>query len=55
MKVEHLYNGDMRCQTLEDAIIDLIYERAVEMPYPTVIGILRLVEKRLIEDLCTSL
>ena len=41
-KAEHLYNGDRRLDSLEEAIEDLIYERVggLDVPVVAVMGIL---------------
>ena len=42
--------GDKRAEALEVAILDLIYERAADLPFPLVLGVLKLVEHRLIAE-----
>jgi hypothetical protein len=42
--------GDERCQTLCDALLELIYERAASLPVPLILGVLRIVEHQIIED-----
>jgi len=43
--------GDKRAEALETAILDLIYERAADLPFPLVLGVLRLVERQLIAEM----
>lgn len=43
-KVEHLFNGDMRCETLLQSIKSLIYERGIGLSVPTIIGILEILK-----------
>jgi hypothetical protein len=45
-----LFKGDPRCQTLCDALLDLIYERGRGLPLPLILGVLRLVEHSLIDE-----
>ena len=45
-----LFEGDMRAEALEQAILATVYERGEGLPFPLVLGVLRLVERRLIED-----
>jgi len=45
-----LFEGDMRAEALERAILDVVYERGEGLPFPMILGVLRLVERRLIED-----
>jgi hypothetical protein len=49
-KIEHLYDGDKRLDTLADAITDLIYDRAggQDVPLVAVIGILEQIKFNLI-------
>jgi len=39
-KVQKLYEGDQRAASLQDALLEVIFERATNMPLPTIIGIL---------------
>ena len=48
--VVRLYEGDARAEALERAILATVYERGEGLPFPLVLGVLRLVERRLIED-----
>ena len=48
--VINLSDGDLRCSTLADAILELIYERTDGMPFPSVLGVLRIVEHKLFEE-----
>ena len=50
MAVVPLFEGDMRAEALEQAILATVYERGDGLPFPLVLGVLRLVERRLIED-----
>lgn len=45
-----LFEGDMRAEALERAILATVYERGEGLPFPLVLGVLRLVERRLIDD-----
>lgn len=45
-----LHENNKHLETLEQAIIDLLYERGEGLPFPTILGILRLVEYRLVKD-----
>lgn len=48
--VVRLYEGDARAEALEQAILATVYERGEGLPFPLVLGVLRLVERRLIDD-----
>ncbi len=50
MAVVPLFEGDMRAEALEQAILATVYERGEGLPFPLVLGVLRLVERRLIDD-----
>lgn len=54
-KVEDLYYGDMRCETLLQAIRDLIYERGERLPVPAIIGILELLKLQLRDEILGDL
>lgn len=46
-----LFGGaDMRCDALAKAIKELIYERAMGMPLPLILGVLRIVEHELLAE-----
>ncbi len=45
-----LHEGDKRAEALEAAVLAVIYERGHGLPFPLVLGVLRLVEHRLIEE-----
>jgi len=46
--VVKLHGGaDMRASSLTEALLKLIYERSEGMPFPTVVGCLRIAEHRL--------
>lgn len=48
-RITMLHGGaDMRAAVLTEAIMDLIAERSAGMPFPTVLGCLRIVEHRLV-------
>lgn len=49
--VEHLFDGDMRCETLLQAVKALIYERGVGIPVPTIIGILEILKLDLRDEI----
>lgn len=49
-KIALLFESDQRCVTLFQSILDLIYERGVGLPFPAVLGVMRLVEEQLIKD-----
>lgn len=51
MKVENLYNGDVRIETLSKAITDLIYERGQGMAFATIVGMLDIIKHEFITDL----
>lgn len=42
--------GDPRCETLTQAILDLLHERAAGLPVPLVLGVLRIVEHQIIAE-----
>jgi len=42
--------GDQRCGTLAEAILSIIRERTGGMPFPSVLGVLRIVEHQLFEE-----
>ena len=48
--VVRLHDGDERCETLCQAILALIHERGDGLPFPLIIGTLRIVEQRLFTD-----
>jgi|GEM_PF-4173161 len=48
--VVKLAEGDPRCGTLAEAILELIYERTEGMPFPSILGVLRIVEHKLFEE-----
>lgn len=49
-KVIPLFAGDRRCQTLLDALSEVLYERGQGVPVPSVLGILELLKLDVIED-----
>lgn len=48
--VEQLHEGDVRCLTLLDAILETMHERGKGMSLPAVLGTLELVKMALIAD-----
>jgi hypothetical protein len=49
-KVVKLFEGDQRCQSLLDALAEVLYERGRGLPLPTTLGVLRLLEHEVIEN-----
>ena len=47
---EQLFEGDKRCEVIIEHIIDLLYEEARGMPIPTILGILDLTHRRIIQE-----
>lgn len=46
-----LFGGaDQRCLTLLDAVLAVVHERGRGMPFPAVLGVLKLVETRIISE-----
>jgi hypothetical protein len=48
--VIQLFRGDQRCQSLFDALAEVVYERGKGLPLPTTLGVLRLLEYEVIEN-----
>lgn len=48
--VIQLFGGDKRAEALEAAILAVIYERGDGLPFPLVLGVLKLIEHRLIAE-----
>jgi hypothetical protein len=48
--VIQLFGGDKRAEALEAAILKTIYERGDGLPFPLVLGVLKLIEHRLISE-----
>jgi len=48
--IARLYDGDERCETLCQAILALVHEPGDGLPFPLIIGTLRIVEHRLFTD-----
>ena len=49
--VEPLHGGaDMRCEALREAIKAVLYERALGLPVPLILGVLRIVEHELLTE-----
>jgi hypothetical protein len=42
--------ADQRCETLFQALRTVVYERGAGIPIPSVIGVLRLLEHRIIQE-----
>jgi hypothetical protein len=50
-KIVHVFGGaDPRCETLFQALRDVVYARGSGIPVPSIIGVLRLLEHRIIRD-----
>lgn len=49
-KITPLFDGDQRCQSLLDALAEVLYERGKGMPLPSTLGVLRLLEHEVIEN-----
>ena len=49
-KIAHLFEGDQRCQTLLDALADVLYDRGKGLPLPSTLGVLRLLEHEVIQN-----
>lgn len=49
-KVMPLRDGDSRCQTLLDALAEVLYERGKGLPLPSTIGVLELLKYEVIEN-----
>ena len=43
--------GDLRAKTLEQALYDVCHDRGGNLPFPLVIGVLRILEYRLFAEL----
>lgn len=56
IKLEPLYFGDKRLDTLKDAIMEEIYDRCgwQDIPLVAVIGTLRAIEHELLTGLCNG-
>ncbi len=50
MSAIKLFEGDMRLQTLYDAVAEVLYERSRDLPLLATLGVLRLLEYELIEN-----
>jgi len=48
--VIQLFGGDKRAEALEAAILKTTYERGDGLPFPLVLGVLKLIEHRLISE-----
>lgn len=46
MRVEKLYRGDKHADAIHDAIWNVLVERALEMPIPTILGVLDLIKDK---------
>lgn len=49
-KIKHLHEGDPRCQTLLDALAEVLYERGKGLPLPSILGVLHLLEHEVIKN-----
>ncbi len=49
MKIEKLFEGEKRCETLLDAILEVIYERGEGLPIPQIIGVIELCKHSIIK------
>lgn len=49
-KVEPLFIGDMRCDTLFKAVREVLYERGNGLPVPSVLGVLDLLKHDVITN-----
>lgn len=45
-----LSEGDLRCESLLEALKAVVYERGVDMPIPSIIGILELLKFEIIKE-----
>ena len=45
-----LFQGDMRCETLFQALKDVIYERGDSLPVPSIVGVIELVKLEIIQE-----
>lgn len=50
-KVESLYDGDKRVDTLLNAIDQLIHDRSEDMPVVAIVGMLELLKLRYMDEL----
>ena len=50
VKIEKLFEGDPRLQSLTDAIKELIYERGVGLPVPAIIGVIEMVKLEILDE-----
>lgn len=49
-KVIPIFQGDMRCQVLLDALAEVAYERGKDLPLPTTLGVIELLKHELIKN-----
>jgi hypothetical protein len=42
--------ADLRCETLLQALRDVVYERGEGVPFPSVVGVIRLLEYMIMEE-----
>jgi hypothetical protein len=42
--------ADPRCEALLQALLEVLYERGIGLPIPSILGVLRLIEDRVIKD-----
>lgn len=50
MSVEKLFTGDQRCEAILNHVMAILYSEAEGMPIPTVIGVLELAKKRVMDE-----
>ena len=50
MAVENLFQGDERCETLCQEVLKVVYERGEGLPLPSVIGVLEIVKKEIMDE-----
>ena len=48
--VHKMFSGDPRCETLLDAIMDVLYFRGNSLSIPAIIGVLELAKIAVLED-----
>lgn len=49
MKVTELFEGDPRCASLLEAVLDTVYERGDKLPLPSVLGVLEMAKLLILE------
>lgn len=48
--IHNLFVGDPRAVALLEAITSVVYERGVDMPIPTILGVIELVKIQIINE-----